>query len=250
MRRIDISGVILISLAAVVALCSDFASAQEARRIISAMKGREGLFGVRNDDDLRIFQTWLTITPVMDESNDPSPQATMPGSDDESDRAETKQRATASEVPRAWLASWMASDSGNAFDQRIFGKCDAESAWQKLEERLRVEVDDLSSSLGLLPYQRQKLITAGRGDLKRHFDRVEIARKQFSPRIVADVVAARQLYGELSALSKEVEDGFRKNPFGDGSLFAKTLNHMVPTEKIKAYRERPVVTQGWDLKVK
>lgn len=246
-------GIVSFSIAAVVALCSECASAQE-RTIISALKGRGGdreeVFGVRNDDDLRIFRTWMTITPVTVESEDPSPTTTLPGSDDDSDQVETDQRATTVNGQRALLITWMESDRGSAFHQRIFGGRDAESAWQNLEEGLRVDVDDLVAGLGLLPYQREKLMAAGRGDIKRHIDRVERVRHRFSPRIVADVHAARQLYRELSALSNELEAGFRRSPFGDGSLFAKTLNHMLGPEEIAAYRKRPVVTRSWNLKVK
>jgi hypothetical protein len=73
---------------------------------------------------------------------------------------------------------------------------------------------------GITATHERKLILAGRGDIKRFFDRVEALRSEFEEvrkDLNAGVGVLRGL--PLMTLSKEFQDG----PFGDESLFAKTL---------------------------
>ena len=44
---------------------------------------------------------------------------------------------------------------------------------------LSLNVEDLERTCGLTPVQKKKLLLAGRGDIKRFFDRVEDIRKKF-----------------------------------------------------------------------
>jgi hypothetical protein len=73
----------------------------------------------------------------------------------------------------------------------------------------------------LTELQRAKLQIAGKGDIKRFFDRAEEGRREFKLNKVEprDAVAALR---RLKPLSDAYDDG----PFGDGSLFAKTLDRI------------------------
>src|SRR5690348_1383421 len=69
------------------------------------------------------------------------------------------------------------------FDQWVFGNMglgSAGSARNRLDSLLTLNVDDLDRTCGLTPVQKKKLLLAGRGDIKRFFDRVEEIRKRFT----------------------------------------------------------------------
>jgi hypothetical protein len=73
---------------------------------------------------------------------------------------------------------------------------------------------------GLSAAEEEKLILAGRGDIKRFFDRIEEMRLEFET--VRKDVRGGQLFllgPEMRSLSIE----FQQGPFGDDSFFAKTL---------------------------
>src|SRR5438477_5906783 len=62
------------------------------------------------------------------------------------------------------------------FDQWVFGNMgqgNAGVARNKLDSLLALHVDDLERACGLTPAQKKKFVLAGRGDIKRFFDRVE-----------------------------------------------------------------------------
>ena len=68
------------------------------------------------------------------------------------------------------------------FDQWVFGNmgvANAGVARNKLDSLLTLNVDDLERTCGLTPVQKKKLLLAGRGDIKRFFDRIEDMRKKF-----------------------------------------------------------------------
>jgi hypothetical protein len=71
-----------------------------------------------------------------------------------------------------------------------------------------------------------KLRIAGRGDIKRFFDQVETQKRAFeiARRHFKTGVAALRGLDSLSRL-------YQEGPFGDGSLFAKTLKKIKKDER-------------------
>src|SRR5262245_38079822 len=62
------------------------------------------------------------------------------------------------------------------FDQWVFGNmglANAAAARNRLDSLLTLNVDDLERTCGLTLIQKKKLLLAGRGDIKRFFDRIE-----------------------------------------------------------------------------
>lgn len=194
--------------------------------IITELRGEQRLVMVKDGmDPLSPFPGAMTIDPVMTET-----AARIRDASDDNGQGDAGGQAAGLNARRGPIVGWVANISDNAFDQRVFQELDAKSAWQNLEDRLRVQVDALGRKHGLLTDQRRKLVIAGRGGIKRFFDRVDEARNRFSLRTVGDVDGAKQLYREFKACSKELDSSFRRGPFGDGSLFAKTLNRIRPAE--------------------
>jgi hypothetical protein len=105
------------------------------------------------------------------------------------------------------------------FDRWLFADEQSESEhWKHLDKMLRAKVEDAGQEHKLTFRQRAKLRLAGRGDIKRFFDRVEESRIDFE--------AQRQSFrtGHPALLRLEpLARNYNVGPFGDGSLFAKTF---------------------------
>jgi hypothetical protein len=111
-------------------------------------------------------------------------------------------------VERENFDAWLFDDGGQ----------DERARWRRLETILLARVEEAARENELTGAERAKLRAAGKGDIKRFFDQVEDRRRDFEVdrRTFRKGLAA--LRG-LEPLSQIYGDG----PFGDGSLFAKTL---------------------------
>jgi hypothetical protein len=105
------------------------------------------------------------------------------------------------------------------FDRWLFEdeRSDAERRTH-LEELLQAKIEVAGLDYSLTDRQRTKLRVAGRGDIKRFFDDVEDRRTAFEVerRSVKTGLAALRRLDALAPL-------YRSGPFGESSLFAKTL---------------------------
>jgi len=81
---------------------------------------------------------------------------------------------------------------------------------------------------GLSDADEEKLVLAGRGDIKRFFDKVEMMRSGFEE-ARKDISDGQDFLHRLTPLSQEFQFG----PFRDHSLFAKTLRK-IEREKAEA----------------
>ena len=92
---------------------------------------------------------------------------------------------------------------------------------RRLEDVLDAKIEATGRMGELTERQRAKLRLAGRGDIKRFFDRVEDRRREFETarQHWQTGFAALQRLGDLSII-------YQEGPFGDGSLFAKTLRRI------------------------
>jgi hypothetical protein len=106
------------------------------------------------------------------------------------------------------------------FDRWVFaeGGNNALAAQRILNDLLRGKVESAAREGKLTRAQQAKLLLAGKGDIKRFFDQVEERRAEFETErktFQAGFAALRR----LESLSQVYQEG----PFGDGSLYAKTL---------------------------
>ena len=113
------------------------------------------------------------------------------------------------------------------FERWLFADEQTEGARQShLDDLLRAKIENAYREHNLTWPQRAKLQLAGRGDIKRFFDQVadkrnafEIERKTFDTGLAA-----------LRRLDPLVQI-YQQGPFGDGSLFAKTLHRITDDQK-------------------
>ena len=95
------------------------------------------------------------------------------------------------------------------FDQWVFGNmgvANAAAARNQLDSLLTLHVEDLERTCGLTPVQKKKLLLAGRGDIKRFFDRVE-ERKKFTKNR-NDQNQFQQIWQEIQPLRNSFNAGF------------------------------------------
>jgi hypothetical protein len=95
-----------------------------------------------------------------------------------------------------------------------------------LDDILRTKVDTATRKHVLTDLQRAKLRLAGRGDIKRFFDEVQEKRERFE-------MDRRDFNTGLAALRRlePLTRVYLEGPFGDGSLFAKTLRKIEDEQK-------------------
>jgi hypothetical protein len=107
----------------------------------------------------------------------------------------------------------------------------ADKARRYLESYLAKQINRIDVLSRLTPEQKKKLEAAGRGDLKRFFDRIEEA-KQAIHCAQEDINEVRAI---MTRLNQSLRNPLLRNPgaylFGETSLFAKTLEKTLTTEQ-------------------
>ncbi len=108
------------------------------------------------------------------------------------------------------------------FDRFILGGAGGpDSSRAFLESILTGKIEAIDRQRRLPPDQKKKLVLAGRGDIKRLFDRIEGERKQLEL-LRTDLRGCQRFLRELQPLWRT-----RWQTFDDGSLFAKTLKKIL-----------------------
>jgi hypothetical protein len=133
------------------------------------------------------------------------------------------------EAPPAPMVGGEIRISAACFDGWAYGNmsgAEVRKAWVESMLKDRLILHGMRHQL--TDAQLAKLHLAGRGDIKHLFDEIETRRRGFES-VRHDVRQAQLALRNLNAISSKFQNG----PFGDGSLFAKTL------AKILADRRNP-----------
>jgi hypothetical protein len=119
----------------------------------------------------------------------------------------------------------------NQFDSWVFQNFpDAQSARKKLDEKLDLLAEDIERACQLSESQSQKLRLAGRGDILRFFDQVEVVRQKFLL-VRKDQNKFNQIWQDISPLQVRFQAGLHDSD----SLFVKTLRNMLDDRQRVAY---------------
>lgn len=117
------------------------------------------------------------------------------------------------------------------FDQWVFGNSrNAAVGRVRLDSQLTLKVEEVERVCGMTEIQKKKLRLAGRGDVKRFLDRVEEKRKKFQS-VKNDQNKFQEFYQELQPLMLVAQMG----PYGEGSIFAKTLRKTLDESQSARY---------------
>jgi hypothetical protein len=136
-------------------------------------------------------------------------------------------------APAPPQAVFMLNDA--QFDQWVFGNLgggNAATARTKLNSLLTLHVEDLDRSCGLSPVQKKKLELAGRGDIKRFFDRVDEMRKKFD-KVKNDQNAFGMIWQEIQPLQAAMNSGL----FDESSIFTKAVKATLTGDQVARHEE-------------
>jgi hypothetical protein len=247
--------VVLCLVVATAAICAQSANAQP--RLLKKANGADPLRPgaiVRHGGGLMMLPDWLTVEPVARQPAPDQPGGPDTAVEDDDDAIEADPHAVADDRAGQFADRWRGRISDDAFNRRVFGRLDVTAAWQQLDERLRSEIRSLDNTYGFTSSQKQKLLVAGRGDMKRLFDRIQERRLKLTSRVAIDVESVGDLSRDFSEATGGISANIRSGPFGRGSLFAKTLNRTITLDQVAEYEKRKqegaVVTHSWDLRVR
>jgi hypothetical protein len=141
---------------------------------------------------------------------------------DDGDLSEPKVKASRNETPRL-----RAQDVDRAVENVIFGDNGLGSSHeQKLRERLRARIQQLSRSHSVSNEQEGKLLLAGQGDLRRFLDRVEELKGRIRS-VSRDQIEWNRILRDAQPLQTQLRAGL----FDRNSLFGKTLAKMGGSEQ-------------------
>ena len=90
--------------------------------------------------------------------------------------------------------------------------------------RCLLRIDDLERTCGITEAQKNKLRLAGRGDIKRFFDKVEALKRKFQQ---GQNDPNANIWQEIQPLQVELNAGL----FGDDSIYAKTIRRTLSPEQ-------------------
>ena len=98
----------------------------------------------------------------------------------------------------------------------------------RFDSALALRIDDLERACGVTEAQKKKLKLAGRGDIKRIFDRVEELKRKF---LQNQNDPNNNIWQAIQPLQVEVNAGL----FGEGSIFQKTIKQTLNGDQVSRY---------------
>jgi len=118
------------------------------------------------------------------------------------------------------------------FNHWVFGSEGAEDFRRRSELSLTARVSDVDRICPLTAEQKKKLLLAGRGDIKRFFDRVEVTRKKLD-RESLDRAERQTILQDFPRR----RTSSRLDLFGEKSLFAKALKNTLTAEQLARFQK-------------
>jgi hypothetical protein len=121
------------------------------------------------------------------------------------------------------------------FNQSALGLSDEATLQSELEGVVTKKIAAIDRRYHLSAAQKERLTLAGRGDIRRLFDRLHVAREKFvatSRRGNENAIQAGRV--EAAVLNWE----FTRGAFGEGSLFAKAQNTVLRPEQLDTFERR------------
>jgi hypothetical protein len=118
------------------------------------------------------------------------------------------------------------------FEQWVFNRMGgAGIARNRLNAALELHIDEINRVCGMSDVQRRKLLLAGRGDIKRFFDRVDEAKRRYV-RVMND--QNHNIWEDIQPLQNALNVGI----FVEDSIFAKTVKNTLSDEQAAKLAEQ------------
>lgn len=117
------------------------------------------------------------------------------------------------------------------FDQWVFGNVgNREAGIQKLNSMLDLRCEAVDRTCALSPVQKAKILLAGRGDIQRYLNQVEVVRDKFMA-VRKDQNRFNQIWQDISPLQQRLNSGF----FSDDSIMSKIISSTLTPEQTVLY---------------
>jgi hypothetical protein len=114
-------------------------------------------------------------------------------------------------------------------DNWVFGRLGGSAvARSRFDAILALRIEDIERVCGATDAQKQKLKLAGRGDIKRTFDRVEELKRTFQQ---SQNEPNNNIWQAIQPLQAELNSGL----FGDASIFEKTIKKTLTSDQLARY---------------
>lgn len=118
------------------------------------------------------------------------------------------------------------------FDANVFNPYGgAKQAQASLQNKLKLQIDELNQVCGLNEQQIKKMYLAASTDMKRLFDDVETVRKKYKASN-QDQNAWNEIWREIQPLQLRMSAGL----FGETSYFAKTVHSLLDEDQRNRYQ--------------
>jgi|SRR5579863_1613785 len=122
------------------------------------------------------------------------------------------------------------------FDELVYGSdSNAANARVRLEQCLKQKLDKIDRISKLTDAQRRKLQLAGRGDIKRLFDRAEKLRDLCDRSTAIDLNEFQKWTEQVRSKSKSLRQPLTDGPFNTDSLFARCMKTTLTAEQAAQY---------------
>jgi hypothetical protein len=127
------------------------------------------------------------------------------------------------------------------FEQWVFNRGggpaqNAASARKELDRSLQLNIQDIDRVCKLTESQKKKLQLAGRGDIKRFYDRYEVVRQKFQRLKQKQQDDWQELWQELWQDINPLQTDIQSGLFHEDSLLHKSLRHTLTTEQLPRYQ--------------
>jgi hypothetical protein len=121
------------------------------------------------------------------------------------------------------------------FDSWIFqGTANRDQAKSSLESRIDLEITRITQTVTLTEEQKERMKLAGHGDIKRFYDRVEKARRQF---LSMGEQWEQNRINEAYQLAVPLQQELRKGLFGKDSLLQKVVVTTIDNDQAERMRQ-------------
>jgi hypothetical protein len=130
------------------------------------------------------------------------------------------------------VAQFVPQVNNDQVDQWVFGRFGgAAGARTKLDSALTLKIDELERLCGLSETQKKKLLLAGKGDIKRYFDKVEELKRKAA---VGQNGMNQNIWQDLQPLQAELNTGL----FGEESLYTKMVRRTLNDDQIAHFESQ------------
>jgi hypothetical protein len=175
--------------------------------------------------------------PVAKPAAEPAAPAKPPAPDEvvddaAADNMNPQMNVNVFEIQAQQFDMWVFGNQFNVVNVNGVNVAKAQGPRGKLDAMLALKVDEVEKFGGLSSAQRDKLLLAGRGDIRGFLEQVEVKRRKFE-----EVRKDQQRFGMFYQEIQPLRAAFQGGLFTDDSIFGKSLAHTLDSSQAAKFEE-------------